>query len=95
MQCKDIPDEPILRFLALYTDRWCYNFEKYNCKTSVFWAMPHDIPYKVGFAKMNRLIKRGLVDGCPCGCRGDYEITEKGLDYLKRLDEGAGRGIGD
>jgi hypothetical protein len=38
-----------------------------------------DIP-KIPILKF--LIKRGLVSGCTCGCRGDFEITQKGLDFL-------------
>ena len=46
---------------------------------SVARAMPEGTPEKLRIAKMAILIKRGLVDGCPCGCRGDYEITDKGI----------------
>jgi len=31
---------------------------------------------------MKKLIKKGLVEGCGCGCRGDYELSEKGADQL-------------
>lgn len=33
------------------------------------------VPEKVLLAKAKRLIKRGLIDGCACGCRGDFEIA--------------------
>lgn len=29
-------------------------------------------------SKMRRTIKRGLIKGCDCGCRGDIELTPKG-----------------
>ena len=32
------------------------------------------IPEKVALAKARRLISRGLIAGCGCGCRGDFEI---------------------
>jgi len=32
------------------------------------------IPEKVVLAKAKRLIRRGLIDGCGCGCRGDFQI---------------------
>lgn len=35
-------------------------------------------PAKVVTAKLRKAIKRGLVDGCCCGCRGDFRLTEKG-----------------
>ena len=34
------------------------------------------VPAKVTLAKARRLIKRGLIDGCACGCRGDYQIKD-------------------
>nr|WP_046285030.1 hypothetical protein [Mycobacterium sp. UM_NZ2] len=36
------------------------------------------VPWKVVLAKFRRVNKRGLVDGCDCGCRGDFELTTKG-----------------
>jgi len=34
-------------------------------------------PTKVVKAKLNSLIKRGLVSGCICGCRGDFILVKK------------------
>lgn len=34
------------------------------------------IPEKVVLAKARRLVKRGLIDGCCCGCRGDFRIND-------------------
>jgi len=36
------------------------------------------LPFNLVKAKMRKLIKRGLVNGCACGCRGDFILTEKG-----------------
>ena len=33
-------------------------------------------------AKMRALIRRGLVEGCECGCRGDFVLTDKGRALL-------------
>lgn len=33
-------------------------------------------PPKVVTAKLRRVIKRGLLRGCCCGCRGDFEIVD-------------------
>lgn len=35
---------------------------------------PSRVPAKVVLAKAKRLVKRGLIDGCTCGCRGDFEV---------------------
>ena len=75
VQCKDIPDFPILEMLAKNPNQghgWCGDEWNVRC------AMPSGIPPKLVLAKMRRLIRRGVVSGCPCGCRGDFKITEKG-----------------
>ena len=81
-QCKDIPDRPIIEFL--------YKLEQsatwYNPRPgypSVLEAMPRDTPPKLALSKMEMLIRRGLVDGCSCGCRGGFIITEKGTLWLR------------
>lgn len=83
MQCKDIPHLPVLEFLAKETHefKWATYGEGYSMPT-VADAMPSGIPEKLQIAKMGQLIKRGLADGCACGCRGDFYITEKGKLYL-------------
>lgn len=86
MQCKDIPTLPILQFLMNYKGIWCNWFEidsGWDNQNSVRHAMQNDIPDKLIFAKMRKLIAKGLVDGCNCGCRGDFEITDKGEKYIQ------------
>jgi hypothetical protein len=81
MQCKDIPEIPILEFLYLRQGEWCNWFSK-KFDNSVRHAFPDTVPDKIILRKMQSLQKRGLVGGCSCGCRGDYEITDKGLAKL-------------
>jgi len=91
LQCKDIPDWPILHFLAHMPEwqpglpKWGTWFwtDDYQPDNSVLRAMPPGTPPKLALAKMATLIRRGLVNGCTCGCRGDFEITEKGLLILE------------
>jgi hypothetical protein len=82
MQCKDIPDRPIIEFVASFNGNWCNWY--FGDERDVRRAMPdwQNIPDKLVLAKMRTLIRRGLVDGCPCGCRGDFEITDKGRDFI-------------
>jgi hypothetical protein len=70
MQAKDIPEQPILDFLKAQ-GKWCTWGKGYSMPT-VQDAMPAGTPAKVQLAKMRSLIKRGIVEGCPCGCRGDF-----------------------
>lgn len=82
MQAKDIPELPVLAFIAA-SPRWCTLFVGFE--NSVANAMPARTPPKVMRAKMQSLIKRGLVTGCTCGCRGEFEITDKGRTLLSPL----------
>jgi hypothetical protein len=81
-QCKDIPTLPILQFLKNLNGKWGTCFP--NWTNSVQEAMPKGAPEKLVQAKMRNLILKGYVDGCYCGCRGDYELTDKGLKYLEQ-----------
>lgn len=92
MQCKDIPDWPILHFLANMprfdasqipkTGTWFWS-ETHQPDNSVLRAMPEGTPPRLALAKMKTLMRRGLVDGCSCGCRGNFELTEKGYLLLE------------
>lgn len=84
MQAKDIPEEPILRYLAdmpatRTAARWCPVSDE---TPTIMAAVPSGTPEKVALAKMHALIRRGLVDGCACGCRGDFTITDKGRSLM-------------
>jgi hypothetical protein len=84
-QCKDIPDHPILELLAESPNEWHNWFDENQWDGNIYTvrrAIPQDIPDKLLLAKMSTLIRRGLVDGCPCGCRGDFVITSKGQQFL-------------
>lgn len=41
-------------------------------------------PSEVIHAKARRLMARGLLTGCDCGCRGDFELTAKGVEMIFR-----------
>ena len=84
MQCKHIPTLPILQHIALHGGigcTWIFGDER-----DVRHAMPNGfaIPEKLVFAKMNQLISNGTIDGCSCGCRGDYSLTDKGEAMLNQ-----------
>jgi hypothetical protein len=83
MQCKDIPDQPILEHLERFSGKWC-NWH-FRDERDVTFAMPKLPAEKLALAKMRQLMKRGLVTGCDCGCRGDFEITDKGREELARM----------
>lgn len=82
LQCKHIPDKPILEFLAKTPGKWHNRF--FGNELDVTRVFPPNTPEKLVLAKMAMLIRRGLVDGCTCGCRGDFEITDKGLALVEK-----------
>jgi hypothetical protein len=45
-----------------------------------------DFPEKVVLAKLRAFIHCGLIDGCACGCRGDFEMKQAGRDYLRTVN---------
>ena len=81
MKTATISDIDVLRFLARHQGRWATWGEGHGMPT-VRDAMPKGTPEKLQLAKMRRLHKRGLVGGCTCGCRGDWEITDLGLEFI-------------
>lgn len=78
IQAKDIPDAMMLR--AVEVDR-----SERNGLPACLYTMQDRMtafPRKVISAKLRSLAKRGLIDGCPCGCRGDYQLTAAGHEAL-------------
>jgi hypothetical protein len=75
MQAKDIPEEPIMRFIEARHPRWCNWFEGHE--DSILQAMPPGTPPKVGLAKMRAMIRKGMIEGCGCGCRGDFRLPKR------------------
>jgi len=80
MQLKDIPEGPILAFLASpfpgaeAWQTWATWFEGFP--NSVLNAMPEGVTPKMARLKMGAMIRKGLVHGCACGCRGDFRLKE-------------------
>lgn len=89
-QAKDIDDRLFLRCVE-----WA-SYEAHPPGTSLAepFATPHWVftwtlermlpmfPPPVVLAKASALIRRGLLRGCDCGCRGDFEITDAGFAFL-------------
>lgn len=76
-KASDIDDEAAVRAvweLSGHGDRWvmCWEVDE---------AFP-DFPPKVVQAKLSRLMHRGFIDGCDCGCRGDWHLRQKGAEFI-------------
>lgn len=97
MQCKDISDVAVLRFLSgLPMEKSVFNGFQYkmagtwfrsDAANSIWHVLPAETPEKVALKKMEALIRRGLVEGCSCGCRGDFLLTSAGEAFLANYKE--------
>jgi hypothetical protein len=58
-----------------------FEMRKTWANTADIFALWPDIPQKVILAKLRNLDKKGLVDGCACGCYGGFTVTDKGRKY--------------
>jgi hypothetical protein len=76
MQAKDVPDASIVDFVTaarmVLTEPW-HRAPRWLLMSEIEDAFPA-IPPKVLRAKLSKLVKRGLLDGCTCGCRGDFRL---------------------
>lgn len=89
MQCKDIPDEVFLAAVrtasrltgggwVMLWDLGCVLAGNPEHLDSLRAHDDHPLgecfPWRLTRAKADKLIKRGLLEGCSCGCRGDFYI---------------------
>lgn len=86
MKTRDIDDLPILRHLNKPPLDGCSWFTLFPSEhmPCVADAMPPGTPRKLVISKMKSLIRRGLVDGCACGCRGGFTLTAEGERMMWR-----------
>lgn len=81
MKAADLDTIKILTFLSQHQGKWC-TWGDSKFMPTIESVIPQGTPYKIQLAKMKKLMKQGLVTGCDCGCRGDYEITNLGLTTI-------------
>jgi hypothetical protein len=77
MQCKDIPDATFLdavrRVPGTSSMGWRMSWDVHDELESAVGPVPGNL----FLAKARRLIARGLMGGCPCGCRGDFHPADE------------------
>lgn len=76
MQSKDLDDRAVLakvREMAGPDEKWVMSW---------LLAEAFGVDLKLMLAKCQALIDRELLDGCTCGCRGDFEMTTAGVEFL-------------
>ncbi|AWN02413.1 membrane protein [Mycobacterium phage Kanely] len=90
---RDIPDPTFLRAVEEATGAVAPGWAMRGDVTRLLGGVPlgadlpsedvPGVPWKVVLAKFRRCRGRGLVEGCDCGCRGDWELTDKGRELLR------------
>lgn len=71
-----LPWEPNERNTYDHFPHWVFMWNL-ECLMPIF-------PSEVILAKARALIRRGLITGCDCGCRGDFELTILGAQFLRK-----------
>lgn len=71
-----LPWEPSERNVYDHFPHWVFIWNL-ECLMPIF-------PSEVILAKASALIRRGLLTGCDCGCRGDFELTIEGAQFLTK-----------
>jgi hypothetical protein len=95
MRAADIPTAEVLARVAFWEDparNWHIGasvrmIDGWNRDTDFSAYVPR-WPEKVLRAKLSSLTRKGYIDGCNCGCRGDFVLTAKGRVRLAELTEG-------
>lgn len=88
IQCKDVSTLTLLRFVASWTDEFSSVtlFKLDDEPRSVWQIMLPVIPMCVMKQKFENMVRKGLINGCYCGCRGDFTITPKGRQRIALLE---------
>lgn len=89
-KAAELDDKLVLGLLAEHQGQWAFLHNDGALSWHEPTKYPFDSPYrfkdlasgKILMAKFRSLKKRGLCGGCVCGCRGDFEIKDKGLELL-------------
>ncbi len=73
MKAADIPDEAMLAAITRDIAE-----RRTRALGACTWTLAgrEGWPTKVAGAKLRKMERRGIVDGCACGCRGDWTIVE-------------------
>jgi hypothetical protein len=75
MKASDLSDDGILSVLMKMPGTWHTTpHGSGGIMPIVYDPANPDAPYKVLLAKLRSMKRRGLIDGCGCGCRGDWHV---------------------
>lgn len=73
IQAKHVDEAKVID----YVGRYCH--ENPDMCGAIWWTMREelfpDVPERVLLSKLAALVRRNLLEGCTCGCRGDFQIV--------------------
>ena len=69
MKASDISEQEFMAVIIAASPKWVSRWRMAE-------ALGGKYPEKVVLAKARKLIKRGLIRGCGCGCRGDFRLPD-------------------
>lgn len=78
------PNIEILQLFAQYQGEWAFWHENWFVFQSEQHKSKHYIDISDLHLNLRYLYRKGYIGGCDCGCRGDFEITDKGLALLNQ-----------
>jgi hypothetical protein len=82
IQAKHLPDQQVMEAIAILAREAGARWEDVPQRWVMIWDLTEQLgaPHKVVLAKVRKLIKRGMLGGCACGCRGDLHVLVKGAE---------------
>jgi hypothetical protein len=75
-QAKDVPEAVILHALSKRPGEWHVQDGDGSIMPSITAEAPElaAFPPKVLRRKLGAMARRGIINGCECGCRGDWHV---------------------
>jgi hypothetical protein len=93
LQVKHIPDDAVLTLIRSLANtsriyRTRTGFETFTTKSASWYDIQRlwdNVPPKLMLAKLRNMERRGLIDGCPCGCIGSFTVIEKEVEDKSKV----------
>lgn len=75
VKAGDLSEPAILALLAERPGVWHTHWTPADPMPRVYDPTHPDAPEKVLLAKLRAMERKGLIEGCGCGCRGDWHVV--------------------
>lgn len=77
LQCKNIPDELVVEAVRQARPVMPSGPRLSWDVHDALEELVGEVPVNLFRAKIRKLVGRGLIGGCACGCRGDFHLPEE------------------